>query len=179
MNKILVIIFFLFSFCKIEAQIYGGDVCFYIEAGQDLNSSTLIRIFKFAGRKIAQTWGHNESVTDKIRQYRNFWEDELAGKIDKNQNVLKYESSLSTSSREVYSQDVVGDFQYIRTGPFTGYWEYPKIGTCYYAFSTDKKSIIIWSENKNGEIKGDKVYCVRINKSELEPKATNRDFLYE
>ena len=28
----------------------------------------------------------NESVTDKIRQYRNFWEDELAGKIDKNQN---------------------------------------------------------------------------------------------
>lgn len=45
MNKILVIILFLFSFYEIDAQIYGGDVCYYIEAGQDLNSSTYIRIF--------------------------------------------------------------------------------------------------------------------------------------
>lgn len=179
MNKILVIILFLFSFYEIDAQIYGGDVCYYIEAGQDLNSSTYIRIFKFAGRKIAQTWGNKNDVTDKIRQSKSFWEDELARKIDKVQNVMEYESSLSTSSREVYSEDWKGDFQYIRTGPLTGYWDCPKVGTRYYAFSTDKKSIIVWRENKNGEIRGDKVHYVRISKSELEPKATNRDFLYE
>ena len=38
--------------------------------------------------------------------------------------------------------------------------------------------MIIWQENKSGEIKG-KSYYVKIDKSDLLPKAVNRDFLYE
>ena len=178
MNRIVVFFMMIIAFSKLNAPIYGGEVCYYIEAGEELNSSTYVRVFKFAGEKIVDTGGPKNEVTNKMRQSKTYWEDELERMLDKNQRA-SYESSLSTSYREVYSTDWKGVFTYIPTGGLSGYWGCPKIGTIYYAFALDKKSIILWREDNNGEIKGEKIHYVRINKNELEPKATNRYFLYE
>lgn len=43
----------------------------------------------------------------------------------------------------------------------------------------DKSSLIEWTETYNGEKYSEERDYIRINKAELMPKATNRDFLYE
>ena len=82
--------------------------------------------------------------------------------------VSNYDSSLSTTKRVVYKyRQSSGGFTFI-----------PNID-CYYAYSKDKSSLIEWTETYNGEKLSEERYYIRINKAELMPKATNRDFLYE
>lgn len=174
MIRIFFFIAFILSFCKVEAQIYKSDVCYYVSAGSDISSSTTIYMVKFSGRRIACASASKSIVTEKLSESSSYWDKDLDELPD---NGFEYNPSLSTSSKEVYSCELTGPSELVGYG-MCFEWRKPKYGYKYRAFSKDTKSMIIWEENKSGEIKG-KSYYVKIDKSDLLPKAVNRDFLYE
>lgn len=178
MIRIFFFIAFILSFCKVEAQIYESDVCYYVSAGSDINSSTTIHMIKFSGRRIVCASDSKSTVTEKFRESSSYYDKKLDKLLENPNNGLNYNTSLSTSSREVYSCKWTGLPELVSTGMFSAEWRTTKYGYAYRAFSKDTKSMIIWEENKHGEIT-DKSYYVKIDKSDLLPKAVNRDFLYE
>lgn len=178
MFRVLFFIAFILSFCKVEAQIYKGDVCYYVEAGSNISSSTTIYMVKFSGRRIVSESDSKSTVTEKLRESSSYYDKKLDKLLESPKNGYDYNTSLSTSSKEVYSTESLGMPVLVQTGMFSWEWQQPKNGYIYKAFSKDAKSMITWFENNSGEIKS-KSYYVKIDKSDLLPKAVNRDFLYE
>lgn len=179
MRKILFIMLTLLGvFCNVHSQIYNSGICYYIKAGSDLNSSSKIYIAKFSGERVV-CWSYTKSeVTTKLRESPSYWENKLNKALQDPSNCFKYNSSLSTSSKEVYSRIWKGEARYVQTGTFSWEWRSQTLGYTYKAFSMDTKSMIAWDEDKSGDIK-DKTYWIKIDVSELSPQAKNYDFLYE
>lgn len=153
-------------------------MCYYVSAGSDISSSTTIYMVKFSGRRIVCMSDSKSTATEKFSESSSYYDKKLDKLLENPNNGLDYNTSLSTSSKEVYSCEWTGMPVLVSTGMFSSEWRTPKYGYTYRAFSKDTKSMIIWQENKSGEIKG-KSYYVKIDKSDLLPKAVNRDFLYE
>lgn len=170
MKKIILIVVMAFvTFCT-YAQIYSSEACFYLEAGKDIESNSGWRVVYFKGTTANECGSISlVSIKNELKNDRNYFENKLKNAVHKqNGFVYHYNSSMSTTKREVY-QKVEPSSQYYWGGPiYAGY-------TQYFAFSKDKSSLITWRE-QNDKI-SDKHEYIRIDKSELLPKAINRDFL--
>ena len=165
MKKILFVLVMAMFAIYAKAQLYSSEVHFYIEAGADIrNGSTLVEVVKFEGNHVYVKAQSVHDIKQALRSNSNYYDTD----VKKHALVSNYDSSLSTTQRVVYKYRQYNN----------GFTFIPNID-CYYAYSKDKSSLIEWTETYNGERLSEERYYIRINKAELMPKATNRDFLYE
>ncbi len=165
MKKILFVLVMAMFAIYAKAQLYSSEVHFYIEAGADIsNGSTLVEVVKFEGNHVYVKAQSVHDIKQALRSNSNYYDTD----VKKHALVSNYDSSLSTTKRVVYKYRQYNN----------GFTFIPNID-CYYAYSKDKSSLIEWTETYNGERLSEERYYIRINKAELMPKATNRDFLYE
>ncbi len=172
-----------------NAQIYDSDVHYYIKAGDDMNSSTIVKIIKYNGSELKYTSAKLSDFLSKIGRNEDYYEDYLLNKGGK----YKYNSSISTSSREVYEQKREGETQQRHTGQYNYVnlgmgitmpseiivFEKPLFGYNYYGVSPNADTIVYWQEDKNRSNVTNKTYWKEVQLEDLKPKAANRDFLYE
>lgn len=165
----------LVSFCA-KAQLYSSEACFYIETGKSLESARYISVILFKGDELYTVF--KGSITDYLGMYKTdvlkyIKEDpSFFDYLSNNSKIVwEYDSSLSTMKRIVYKRYQPANSTWASWG-----YDYPAYMD-YLAISPDKSSFIRWKEEENKI--GSKSYYMRINKSELLPKAVNRDFLYE
>lgn len=160
----------------VNAQIYSSVVSYYAPAGEDLTSSTTITCVKFSGEQMVFISESKSTMCNRLQESPSYYNNKLNKQLENPKSGRKYKSSISTSSKEVYhTVNTAWPPTYI-PDMWGGHYDYRKIGDCYTAFSKDLKEMIMWNENNNGEITYKKYY-VRIQESELKPKAANRDFL--
>lgn len=165
MKKILfVLAMAMFTICA-KAQLYSSEIHFYIEAGADIsNGSTQVHVAKFEGNHAYIKYQCVRDIKKALKSNSNYYDTD----VKKNFTVLNYDSSLSTTKRVVYKRR-----------QYNNGWTFIPNVDSYYAFSKDKSSLIEWLETYDGEKYDKESYYIRIDKAELMPKATNRDFLYE
>lgn len=146
-----------------KAQIYESEICYYANTE---NSNDMYQV-KFMGRTMRLSSHSSSEVRTNLKKSDQYYIEYLDDKCENKE----YCSGKSTSSREVYR----GHRMVQRLGVM-GYTEGE--GWKYFAFSTDKSSLIVWEEiptNYDGTIQ--KKYYVRVSKEDLLPKAINYDFL--
>lgn len=158
----------LTSLCS-TAQVYSSEACFYIGAGTDISDDQeSCFVYNFNGNNLYHYVNSLYNMKDKLRNNPNYFEN---GK-----NMFKgpyiYDKSRTTNSYYVYTLHHPEK----TVNMFTHFVHYPESFECV-AVSKDKSSIITWTEEK-GDIHS-KLSFVRIDKKQLQPKAINRDFLYE
>ena len=174
MKKFIAILTVFFTL-SVSAQINDDEVYFYIEAGQELKSSTKIQIIKCDGDILKIASESMSKVSEKLAKSEDFYNEYFLN----NGTKWKYNSSMSTSSKEVYQSSWTSGPNLVQTGQFSCDWVYTKIGMYYRAISTNKESMISWREKDNSSDILDKTYWKRIERKDLKPKSVNRDFLYE
>lgn len=154
---------------NIHAQIYSSEVCFYIKTGESLENNPGGLIFVlFDGNQLVRSNYTSFYIKNRLREDPNFF-DKYLKNLKCKDCTFEYSSSMSTSKREVY--------RYRYPGYRDSFLNYAPEWRCI-AVSLDKSSLIYWNESDSGAISG-KQYYVRVNKSDLLPKGSNHDFLYE
>ena len=127
MIRIFFFIAFILSFCKVEAQIYESDVCYYVSAGSDISSSTTIYMVKFSGRRIVCTSDSKSTATEKFSESSSYYDKKLDKLLENPNSGLDYNTSLSTSSKEVYSCEWTGMPVLVSTGMFSSECNYSAV----------------------------------------------------
>ena len=182
MKKLLLLIAALAITCSVKSQIYSSDPCFYVSVNEDIANASRVGIVMFKGERlyvfVPSGWSYSggfqvekERVVKLLKQNPTSFDNIQNYSKDEQNHKWVYDSSLSTTKREVYK-----NYSPAYYSPFWG--RYIDEQTEYYAVSPDKSSIIYWVE-ENGRISGTKSYYIKIDKEQLLPKAINRDFLYE
>lgn len=165
MKKILFVLAMAMFAIYVKAQLYSSEIHFYIKAGADISdASTMVDVVKFEGNHVYVKLQSVRDIKIALKSNSNYYDTY----VKKHAIVSNYDSSLSTTKRVVYKYR-----QYNNGFTFIPNEDY------YFAYSMDKSSLITWTETYNGEKDSEEIYYIRINKTELMPKATNRDFLYE
>lgn len=198
MNRLVFTILMVLASFHAKAQVYSSEACFYIEAGEDISYTEYVCVLLFKnstlyigtsannlhkyilslksrgeivnkGKGLRREWG---GVTDFLKEDPNYYDKLPNYRTYFNSCIYEYDSSLSTSKREVYKH--VTDAYY---SPFHQRRMEEEI--CYIAVAPDKSSVIFWVET-GGRISYGRTYYTRIEKDDLiGGKAINRDFLYE
>lgn len=173
-----------------KAQIYGSGVYYYVPAGENITRSTTVKIAYFNGRRAYFASSSCGSVLDNINRNSSYFINE-AKKVcrisdeeynsTRNYNCFAYDSSISTSSKEVYKKPNISWHGTLSTDMFGrstmgGYTTTDSYS--YRAVSDDKETLICWDENTSNEIRN-KQYFTRVDVKDLAPKPANRDFLYD
>ncbi len=180
MKRIFVTIMVIaFVQIAINAQIYGSSEYYYVPAGVNLTDNTQIYVVYFNGHRLVSTEKSRSFVVNKLSESSSYWLREMKRILENPSNGSKYNSSLSTSAREVYENEWYGS-QTSSYDPYSGSWTWnqPVLGKYFKAFSKDKSSMIMWRERKNSSTVQNKTYYKLVSKDELTP-ASNHDFLYE
>lgn len=173
----LVITFFTLGTLNSIAQVYG---CYYfIPSGTELTGSTEVKIVYFSGNTMAYTNKSASTVSSKLSSNSSYWKNNLRNELSRRQSddsSIKYNSSVSTSSYDVYRGDTFGPQRFVQTGQFSYDWVQSKDGGhFFYAISKDKKTLIYWNEPKGTLEVRDKCYYNRIDESTL--NVDSHDFL--
>ena len=162
MKKILFLMYSIMgTVCSVHAQIYHSGVCYYIPAGEDLTSSTEVNIVKFTGSRSIAISDRKSTICSNLQDNRYYYERKLEEYAENPKSGLKYNSSLSTTSKEVYYDTWTSWPPRYIPDVWGGHYDYEKLGYIYRAFSKDLKEMIIWRETKSGNIEGKK-YFIRI-----------------
>ena len=190
MKKFLFIVLAMCLTCVVKAQLYGSDVYYYVPAGESITDETIVIPVYFNGENIISY--HNvdfnytrRGIIKQLNKDSRYFIDHMKLESEKPNGLwhYKYDSSVSTNSKEVYGKKWRGELQECTTiGPYglpqIGTY-YPEYGYYYVAFSKDKNSLITWRERKSTGSIENKKYYKRVDVKDLMPKAANRDFLYE
>ena len=152
------------------SQIPASDeVYFFIKKGSQLTENSNVWYVIFGDEDIYISAPIKKSVM-KEELYRN--SDCYVGNKKSTYRFRgTYNITMSTKTREVYRSGKQYEFTPDNTQKMTGY--------SYCAVSKDKNSIILWKENRAGELDGGKNYFIRIDKQYLMPQRVNYDFLNE
>lgn len=144
-----------FCFCALStsAQIYGGEVCFYIKSGD--SSSTKVYAVEFNGSYAKITETSISSVRKNLSNDSEYYYDFFLNQG----NEYDYNSKLSTTSREVYKAEYDAN-PYVDM--FTGEIKMSFRAWAFFAFSPDKESLIRWEEVKSSGQMRNKVYYKRV-----------------
>ena len=141
-----------------KAQIYNDEVCFYVKAGYDDSTITVV---KFEGTEMKVMVSlKGSSLKEKLAINERYYEDVCKWKEGIGTYKYYYDPQKSTSSREVYKHTL--NYGYISN-------------TTFYAFSEDLSSLIIWCAGSEDN----RSYFTRILKEDLIPEKTIPDFIYE
>lgn len=173
MKRIIFLLFLAFVCNDLKAQIYHSEVCFYMEAGESLTENTKIWLISFNGEEIKYHIKKRSEITAKLKESADYWDDWVRAPKSASPAKVIYDSDLSTFSREVYAQSWDGEGMRTYYNP----WGIVRIGTNFYAFSTDLSSFIYWKQKLNSETIEGKKHYKRIDKSELMPNEHLYDFL--
>lgn len=179
MKKIILILLGVLLHQVIFAQIYSNAVNYYSPAGEDLKNSTTIYCVKFSNKRMVYDQTNKSTASRKLQENNFYYRNLLDKRLENPNSGEKYEPKISTNSKEVYHETLLSPYGILQGDMFLyGGWHYyyPPIGNRYTAFTKDLKEMIIWEENNEGDITFKKYY-IKIQESDLKPKAVNRDFL--
>lgn len=166
MKKLLIAIMVLFFISEeTRAQFYDDDVYFYVKAGETIsNDNTQITIIHFNDKKMFKVCYTSGWIKNELKKNSSYYDNY----VKTQQHKYKYCPEYTTSQR----------ITYIEPGGYIQLYNI-YIGNYYWSFSKDRSSLINWREKYNSnEIVG-KSYYIRVDKSDLMPKVSNHDFLYE
>lgn len=172
-----VVMVLLLGALNLEAQVYG---CYYfIPSGTELTGSTKIKIVYFSGNTMAYTDEYASTVSSKLSSNPSYWANTLKKELSRRRSensIITYNSSVSTSSYDVYRGETFGSQRYVQTGPFSYGWVQSKDGGhFFYAISKDKNTLIYWNEPAGSSDVRNKGYYDRIDEGML--KVDAHDFL--
>lgn len=195
MKKFLFIVMAMCLTGVAKAQLYGSDVYYYVPAGESITDQTIVIPVYFNGDNIIFCYHFDDNnynyrrshIIKHLNEDSRYFIDKLKlwSENPSNSKYYEYNSSLSTTTREVYEKKWIGNTPHTySTGPVGGpptKWGvyYDNLGYMYAGFSKDKNSLIIWRERKSTGSIENKKYYKRVDVKDLMPKAANRDFLYE
>lgn len=160
-NILFTILAFCFCTISASAQIYGGDISFYIKSGD--SSSTKVYVVEFNGSYAKITETSIRSVRTNLSNNPEYYHDFFLN--DGKEYV--YNSKLSTTSREVYKAEYDGN-PYVDM--FTGEIKMSFLAWAFFAFSPDKESLIRWEEVKSSGQMRNKVYYKKVDENYFFPE---------
>lgn len=159
---------------NINAQLY-----YFVESGKEVTSSTTIMMVYVRGSKMYSASKTASEISSKLHSNSSYWEDWMRKKLRKDDEPYEYDSSLSTSSYNVYKSPWRGQGQIVMTGYGSPYGTYgpsfgmtkgSRFGDYYRGISSDGSTCITWRQSKDSdEVKG-KTYWERVN-----PDILNQD----
>ena len=191
MKKFLFIVMAMCLTGVAKAQLYGSDVYYYVPAGVSITDQTLVIPVYFNGDNIVLDYSYDcsnytrKGIIESLNNDSNYLLDKLKlwSENPKNSCYYEYNSSMSTSSKEVYERKWKSDWRTVTIPQPFGFPTVQSVrddlGYYYCAFSHDKNSLITWRERKSTGSIESKKYYKRVDVKDLMPKAANRDFLYE
>ena len=161
------------------AQIYGSEECYYAEAGRSYPDY----VVRFEGsRGVWLKYQNVSTIKSNLAKSSSYYTDETWTDGRNDATLWTYDSSKSTSSREVYSRKKYSQQLNMFGMPYDQYGNLlpsRHSGYEFVAFSKDKSSFIRWSEplnNYDGKVENKRTYT-RVPKIDLLPKSVNYDFL--
>lgn len=175
MKKLLLFLTAVFScIFGTNAQLY-----YFVKSGSDISSNTKIMMVYVSGLKCYSTSKTASEISSKLHSDSSYWEDWMSEKLNKASEPFEYDSSLTTSSYEVYkspwrgqgSIEMIGyGDPYGAYGPSFGVTKGSRIGDYYRAISADGQTCITWRQKKNSDEVKDKSYWERVD-----PDTLNKD----
>lgn len=147
-----------------NAQLY-----YFVESGTNVSSNTKVMMVYVSGIKCYSTSKKASEISSKLYSDSSYWEDWMSERLSKADEPFEYDSSLSTSSYEVYSSPWRGEGQWV--SDFS--WEKTKgsrIGDYYRGISSDGKTCIVWKQRKNSNEVLNKTYY-----ESIDPDILNQD----
>lgn len=163
-RNILIIILVFVTYCA-NAQMYSSEVLFFIEAGENTTDGTCA-IVLCKGEKLYCLYDAVRSVKQNLKKDRNYYENNKGWR----QKIFEYDSSRSTSSYHVYTKY----YPESTTDMIVYMLHSPESYHCV-AISKDKSIHKSWTEQEG--VSPEPYNYIRVDKSELLPKAMNYDFL--
>ena len=162
----LLSIMMLIALCS-QAQIYSSEACFYIPAGENLNSRPTLTIIVFKGNQLLQGGDWLPQAQSRLRDDTNIYEkrrlDPYYG------DIYTYNSSLSTNYEYVYTRYVA---EY--TDSFYPWTRHPSVSSKL-IFNKDNSTLVRMSKHGDGD--WNKWYYIRIPKSEVISPGLNNGFI--
>lgn len=157
-----------------SAQLY-----YFVKSGTNVQSNTKIMMVYVRGTKCYVTSKTASEISAKLHSNSSYWEDWMDKKLNKNSEPYEYDSSLSTSSYEVYKSPWRGQGDIVMSSYGDPYGAYglsfattkgPRIGNYYKGISSDGQTCVSWRQKKNSNEVQNKTYYERIDADVL-----NRD----
>ncbi len=158
----------------IKAQLY-----YFVKSGTEVSSSTKIMMVYVSGSRCYSASKTASEISSKLHSDSSYWEDWMYNKLQKASEPYEYDSSLSTSSYEVYKSPWRGQGDIVMTGygdpygaygPSFGVTKGSRIGDYYRGISSDGQTCITWRQRKNSDEVKDRTYWERID-----PDVLNKD----
>lgn len=172
--------FLLFLMCTLGwAVCMNAQLYYFVKSGTDVTSSTKIMMVYVSGTRCYTTSKTASEISAKLNSDSSYWEDWMSNKLSKADEPYEYDSSLSTSSYEVYKSPWRGQGDFVMTGygdpygtygPSFGVRKGSRIGYYYRGISSDGKTCITWRQRKNSNEVKNKTYWERVD-----PETLNRD----
>lgn len=162
------------SVLGMNAQLY-----YFVKSGSNLSSSTRIMMVYVSGSRCYSASKTASEISAKLHSDSGYWENWMYGNLQKADEPFEYDSSLSTSSYEVYKSPWRGQGDIVMTGygdpygaygPSFGVTKGSRIGDYYRAISSDGKTCITWRQRKNSDEVKDRTYWECVN-----PDVLNQD----
>lgn len=159
---------------SINAQLY-----FFVKSGTDVTSSTKITMVYVSGTRCYCAGKTASEISSKLHSNPSYWEDWMYEKLQNDDEPYEYDSSLSTSSYDVYKSPWRGQGNLVMTGygdpygaygPSFGVTNGSRIGDYYHAISSDGQTRITWRQRENSDEVLDRTYWER-----LDPNILNKD----
>jgi len=154
MKKILLFLTILISSAfAMNAQLY-----YFVKSGSDVSSNTKISMFYIEGSRCITFAQSASKVSAELNRDSRYWENTLSRMLNKQREPFEYDSSLSTSSYDVYKSP-------IRSRGNVMTWENDGSITSYAfrALSSDGRTLITWRQKKGSNEVVDKTYYERID----------------
>lgn len=129
-----------------------------------------------SGTRCYSTSKTASEISSKLHSDSSYWEDWMYSKLQKADEPYEYDSSLSTSSYEVYKSPWRGQGDFVMTGygdpygaygPSFGVTKGSRIGDYYRGISADGQTCITWRQRKNSNEVKDRTYWERVDPDKL------------
>lgn len=159
----LLFAFMLMCVFSIKAQLY-----YFVKSGTEVTSNTTIMLVYVSGSRLYYSATKRASeISSKLHSNSSYWEDYMYKLLQDDDEPYKYDSSLSTSSYDVYKSPWRGMGNMAMTsgayGPRFSYVKGSQIGDRYLGISSDGRTCITWRERKDSDEVLERTYWERID----------------
>lgn len=158
----LLFAFMLMCVFSIKAQLY-----YFVKSGTEVTSNTTIKLVYVSGTRLYSDTKTASEISSKLHSNSSYWEDWMYKLLQKYDEHYKYDSSLSTSSYDVYKCPWRGMGNMAMTstpyGPRFSYVKGSRIGDLYHGISSDGRTCITWKQRKDSDEVLERTYWERID----------------
>ena len=160
--------FLLFAFMLMCVFCIKAQLYYFVKSGTEVTSDTRILLVYVSGTRLYSSEANKASeISAKLHSNSSYWEDWMYKILQKYDEHYKYDSSLSTSSYDVYKCPWRGMGNMALTngvyGPRLSYFKGSQIGDLYYGISSDGRTCIKWKQRKDSDEVLERTYWERID----------------